>query len=336
MIDFRYHVVSLVSVFLALAVGIILGAGPLQQPIGDSLTGQVEKLRETRNTLQKELDSTRIEVNDRNDFIAAAAPQLLAGTLGEQGIALVTLPGVQVDDVTSIRETITQAGGIVTAEISLTPNWTELAKTQYRSTLVGQLGTYLSQPPGASDVPEQILAQALGQLLTEKWDETLVSILTTAGDELISVKAAPTQMARATVIVAPRSQAPAAADGKAGDAESQAALDSRDAAYTMLAQTLSLKAGGTVVIGAALNDGDLVSVLRAKAAGVSTVDGIGKMPSAVSLPLALANSINGTIGAWGFADSAQSPLPPKVVAQAPAPPPQPETPEEPAPEGSGG
>ena len=40
MIDFRYHVVSLISVFLALAVGIALGAGPLKETIGDTLTGQ--------------------------------------------------------------------------------------------------------------------------------------------------------------------------------------------------------------------------------------------------------------------------------------------------------
>ena len=30
MIDFRYHLVSLIAVFMALAVGVVLGAGPLQ------------------------------------------------------------------------------------------------------------------------------------------------------------------------------------------------------------------------------------------------------------------------------------------------------------------
>ncbi|NIS33816.1 MAG: copper transporter, partial [Actinobacteria bacterium] len=29
MIDFRYHLVSIIAVFFALAVGIVLGAGPL-------------------------------------------------------------------------------------------------------------------------------------------------------------------------------------------------------------------------------------------------------------------------------------------------------------------
>ena len=41
MIDFRYHVVSLVSVFLALAVGIVLGAGPLNEGISTGITDQV-------------------------------------------------------------------------------------------------------------------------------------------------------------------------------------------------------------------------------------------------------------------------------------------------------
>lgn len=41
MIDFRYHLVSIISIFLALAVGIVLGAGPLQGNLGSQLTDQV-------------------------------------------------------------------------------------------------------------------------------------------------------------------------------------------------------------------------------------------------------------------------------------------------------
>ena len=52
MIDFRYHLVSLISVFIALAVGIALGAGPLKETIGDTLTGQVSQLREEKDALR--------------------------------------------------------------------------------------------------------------------------------------------------------------------------------------------------------------------------------------------------------------------------------------------
>ena len=32
MINFRYHVVSIIGIFMALAVGVVLGAGPLHEP----------------------------------------------------------------------------------------------------------------------------------------------------------------------------------------------------------------------------------------------------------------------------------------------------------------
>ena len=65
MIDFRYHLVSLISVFLALAVGVVLGAGPLQSSLGNALNDQVASLREDRNATQGKLEQTETAVNDR-------------------------------------------------------------------------------------------------------------------------------------------------------------------------------------------------------------------------------------------------------------------------------
>ena len=44
MIDFRYHVVSLVAVFLALALGVLLGTTQLSGVVSDDLRGQVRQL----------------------------------------------------------------------------------------------------------------------------------------------------------------------------------------------------------------------------------------------------------------------------------------------------
>ena len=44
MVDFRYHLVSLIAVFLALACGIVLGAGPLREAIGDTVSGRNAEL----------------------------------------------------------------------------------------------------------------------------------------------------------------------------------------------------------------------------------------------------------------------------------------------------
>ena len=66
MIDFRYHLVSLISVFLALAVGVVLGAGPLQNSLGTALNDQVTSLRENRKATQTQLEQTEAAVNDRS------------------------------------------------------------------------------------------------------------------------------------------------------------------------------------------------------------------------------------------------------------------------------
>jgi hypothetical protein len=53
LIDFRYHLVSIVSIFLALAVGIVLGAGPLKGELGNTLNKEVAGLRQDKADLNQ-------------------------------------------------------------------------------------------------------------------------------------------------------------------------------------------------------------------------------------------------------------------------------------------
>ena len=80
-IDFRYHLVSIVSIFLALAVGIVLGAGPLKEDIGNTLTSEVTKLREDRTQLRAELDEADKAAQARDTFTEESNKSLLAGRL---------------------------------------------------------------------------------------------------------------------------------------------------------------------------------------------------------------------------------------------------------------
>ena len=90
MIDFRYHLVSLISVFLALAVGIVLGAGPLKESIGDTLTGEVDALRQRAADLRTELDAAAVELAESEAAFESVADDLVAGTLAERRVAIVT------------------------------------------------------------------------------------------------------------------------------------------------------------------------------------------------------------------------------------------------------
>ena len=81
MIDFRYHLVSLISVFLALAVGIVLGAGPLRENLGDQLAGQVEQLRTEQEQLRSDAESLSTKHDQLATFVADLGPELVEGTL---------------------------------------------------------------------------------------------------------------------------------------------------------------------------------------------------------------------------------------------------------------
>jgi hypothetical protein len=138
-IEFRYHIVSLIAVFLALAVGIVLGAGPLKEAIGTQLTGQVAQLRDEKAALRTELDAANHGLDNRDKFIDAAAPSLLGGLLDGRRVAIVTLDQPSPTVVGSIRDRLVQAGATVTGEVDVEKLWTDPTQRAFRESLSGSL-----------------------------------------------------------------------------------------------------------------------------------------------------------------------------------------------------
>jgi hypothetical protein len=111
MLDFRYHALSLVAVFLALAIGIVLGV-----TIGDSLVSDAERslrgnLRADVETAHENLQQAQSQLAGRDRMLDQLYPQLVAGRLSGERVALVSW-GPLPDNVKSgVRDAITQAGG---------------------------------------------------------------------------------------------------------------------------------------------------------------------------------------------------------------------------------
>ncbi|WP_344308167.1 copper transporter, partial [Brevibacterium samyangense] len=119
MIDFRYHLVSLISVFLALAVGIVLGAGPLREPIADSLQAQVDSLREDRDNLRLDLDEANTTIADADSYVTATAGQLLSDTLTGVNVSLVVSDTVDAATVDAVTARLGEAGGTLVGTTTL-------------------------------------------------------------------------------------------------------------------------------------------------------------------------------------------------------------------------
>ena len=317
MIDFRYHIVSLISVFLALAVGIILGAGPLKESIGDQLTGQVDALRADKDSLRTELEASGTALNDTESFIAATAPSLLEGVLPGRRVAIVQTGTIDDAVYDSVQQQILAAGATVSARVEVTDAWTDPDQASTRQSYAGSLADYLDAPP--TEGFDATLAQVLVSSLTEADPSNPDVFSSDAGfiravlvdGKLLEILAEPQAPADAFVVLTP------AVDGKAhqtpGETGELAAASEIEVKLVQAAQTGS---EGAVVAGTVVVDGDLISVIRADPALVSTlttVTDVSSITGAVNVPLSLAARIGGQVGQFGFGAGATAPAPPAVA-----------------------
>ncbi|GAA2728204.1 copper transporter [Cellulomonas aerilata] len=310
MIDFRYHIVSLISVFLALAVGIALGAGPLEQTIGNTLTGQVEVLRQDRDALRAELDRSRTTADRQGVFLEGAAPRLLAGTLTDRRVAVVSLGAVDEESRVGVEEQLADAGATVSARVQVTDLWTDPTLRSFRQALAANLVTYLDPAPATGAGTEAELAEALAQGLTgadpaapDQLSEPagiILELLASGESELITVAEPVAAPADAVVVLV-------ADQPEAQDEDDAAPEPDADvvAAHVAIVSAAEARSEGAVLAGDTTVPGDLVTTVLADgdlAAGLSTVTGFGTVTGQVSVPLALNAHIGGRVGHYGFAD----------------------------------
>jgi hypothetical protein len=113
MFDFRYHALSLVAVFLALAIGILVGA-----TIGDSLVTEAGKgissnLHQDVVNARNAANQAQGQLSQRDKIISSALPMLVQGELGGQRIAIVATGSLPSSIESEVRQTVETAGGAV-------------------------------------------------------------------------------------------------------------------------------------------------------------------------------------------------------------------------------
>ncbi|MBE7701378.1 copper transporter [Oerskovia sp. Sa1BUA8] len=320
MIDFRYHIVSLISVFLALAVGIILGAGPLQGAIGDQLTGQVEQLRLERNELRDELDATNLEAADNEEFIVAAGPQLVEGALQDRRVAVVDLGEVDGERYEAVQEQLEASGASVVGHVRLGGDWTAEDQEDARKVAANDVANLVSGVEEAGT--DAKLAAALATSLSAK--QLAAPEARTSEAVLIEQKLAEAglievvlpQETPADVILLLEPQASTVPVD--GTTEAAAVDDAKAYAVTveiLLAQAAQARSEGSLVAGSTPVPGDLISTITADAdlaAVLSTVSGIEAPAGQISVPLALAARLGDKVGQFGFEEGATAVIPPAV------------------------
>ena len=146
MIDFRYHLVSIVAVFLALAIGIVLGTTALNGPIESHLTRLEGSLQREADSLRAQNSQLQQQINNDQSYAQASAPLVLPHLLDGQRVVLVVAPGASPQVISGVTAMVQQAGGVVTGQVDLQPQLFDTsATTEHSLNALAQL-----VPPGTS------------------------------------------------------------------------------------------------------------------------------------------------------------------------------------------
>jgi hypothetical protein len=331
-IDFRYHLVSIVAVFLALAIGIVLGSTELQGPAYNFLNRTTATLQNELNQASSQRDTAQAQASEGEAYAAAVEPSVLRGLLSGQRLLIVAEPGAQPSVISGINTAAAYAGATVTGQINLQSkffdpsgttqdslNQTNLDVAQAAGITLGTGEPYQEQ--AAQVIAAEILTKSVPasggtaqQASTQQSDaQTMLAAYAQSG--FLSTSGQPAAQATLVVIVTPQN---APSDGSA---------DPLDQMLAPVAQELAAKSAATVVAGSSSGSGSgsPIAALRSNSVAnqVSTIDDADFVAGQSVVMEALATELNGgKAGSFGFTANgatavAPSPVPtPSVSASA--------------------
>ncbi|HLZ36278.1 MAG TPA: copper transporter [Mycobacteriales bacterium] len=307
MIDFRYHIVSIAAVFLALAVGVVLGTTALNGPALDQVKREARNLRSDKQDLRRALEDSRSQVKEAEAFTAEITPALVAGRLAGQRVTLVAAPDAPAGLGDGLAGTLRAAGATVVSAVGLTPAYFDPARASLLDDLVARL-----VPPGVAlpkGTPTDRAAVELAAALADRpgrapavTDAARTAVLAGFREAgfLTTSGAAPAPASLAVVLAPPPPRT------GPGPVEQQAAqeADRRASALVSLARALDARAAGAALAGPRGSAGvhGVVARLRGDASAaraVSSVDVADTAGGRVAVVFALAGQARGQAGQYG-------------------------------------
>lgn len=314
MIDFRYHLVSIIAVFLALAVGIVLGTAALSGPIQTSLGNDLSRVTSEKRGLEGDVSDLRAQVGAADAFASSVAPQLVRAALEDERVLVVTTPQTPPDLAERLAPLLEQAGAQVSGTLRLLPSLSDPDQRALVEDLVAQVVPAGVELPdtGAVDRATTELAAALlrpaeGDGVEPEEAQAVVSAFSEA--ELVEFTSPDETLRPATLAVVLDGPAP---ERLAPPEQGQ------QQAVVALAGALDARSAGAVLAGptGSADDRGALQVLRADEAlalEVSSVDNADRGTGLVTLVLALAEQRRGGAGQYGTGKGASTapPSPPR-------------------------
>lgn len=165
LIDLKYHLVSLVAVFLALAVGILIGSSlitgaSVERKLAKNLEREFAKLRMENQKQHTEIQNLQMIVEKHNKFENHMVPMLTTGRLNRYRIAIIRT-GDYNAPLENIKSTLEGAGANVAYVISLNDIFAEKSNESLE-----QIITEISGETSVPNPKDRILQMISNCILT--------------------------------------------------------------------------------------------------------------------------------------------------------------------------
>ncbi len=288
MLNFRYHALSLVAVFLALLVGLLLGVAigdkglvsSAEQDVRASLRGDVRRAQDER-------DAARDELRERERYEQAAYPALVEGRLEGVRIALIELGGGS-DRMWDLTRDALQGSGAKLVSVSVIRRPLDLG-----ALAAGAKGTRYERLADSSDLLHAF-GTRIGIQFTRGGD-----LLAAVRRELLVQGSGALEGADAVVLV----HSPGDGDGDDEDDDAKLIDTFEDGLVT------GLRADDIPVVGVETTDADPTQIDWFKSHELSSVDDLDDPIGRAALVFALA----GQRGSFGVKSSAEGGRLPPIV-----------------------
>jgi hypothetical protein len=291
-INFRYHLVSIAAILLALAAGIALGSGPLDRA-DSSLNGDGSGLTSTVDPSLASFESA---------YAARTSGPLLKDALKNQSVVIFTVPGTSAVDVRGISADLKTAGALVTGQVELSAKLLDPSGRGFAEGIAQQAASDVPGVSAAGDSYGRIGAAIARGFLAAKAvpvDQTATTISSAFKQgSLLSLTTAPKKLATLAIVVT--------GPQRSGGSDQSSVI-------AALAGTLGGAGKGVVVAGPSSSStgGGAVKAVRdgSSATSVSTVDVTDSPAGRVVTVLAAAQQVKGQSGSWGTSRSTDGALP---------------------------
>ncbi|WP_162891233.1 copper transporter [Aeromicrobium sp. A1-2] len=292
MINFRFHIVSIAAILIALAAGVALGSGPLDET-GDSLLGSGDSQQQAADPALAAFESA---------YAGRTSSGLLKDKLKGQTVLVLTVPGTSALEVKDLAATLKQAGAELAGQVNLTGKMLDSSGRQFAEGVAQQSAEGVAGVSEAGDSYGRIGA-ALGRAyLGDKAaapDQTASTIRSAFTEgRLVTTPANPKKIATLAVLVAGPKKA-----------------DSADQSSVIAALAAALKESGKGIVVAgpssSSTDGGAVKAVREgdSSSEITTVDVTDSAAGRVITALAAAAQAGGQPGSWGTSRSSSGAVP---------------------------